>query len=130
MDHTAHIEQEIIQLAYARSNALVHKDAATLDRLLSATFRYTSVSGITLTKADYLQNYVEAPDIIWTAQVLDEIEVALYEQTAVLTCRVRDQGCYGDQPFDAYYRSTFVWIYQQGRWQCVAGHTSAIAESK
>jgi ketosteroid isomerase-like protein len=127
MDNMTYTEQEIIQLAHERSNALVHKDAVTLDRLLADTFRYTNASGIMVTKAEYFQHYVEPPDVVWTAQVLDETEVVLYPQMAVLTCRVHDQGRYGDQPFDAHYRSTFVWVHQQGRWQCVAGHTTAIA---
>jgi hypothetical protein len=128
MDNITQAEREIVRLAHERSTALVQKDTATLDRLLATTFCYTNANGITLTKTDYFQQYVETSHIIWTAQTLDETQVSLYNHTAVLTCRIHDQGLFGDQPFDAYYRSTFVWIYQQGSWQCVAGHTTAITQ--
>jgi hypothetical protein len=39
---------------------------------------------------------------------------------------VHDVGQYGEQPFDAFYRSTFLWVLDNDAWRCTAGHTSAI----
>jgi hypothetical protein len=118
-------EAEVIQLAQARSAALIHKDAQAIDQLLAAEFVYTNAAGMILTKAGYLEAYVEQPDLHWQSQDLDEIYVRLYGFAAILTCRVHDQGVAGIEPFDAYFRSTFVWINQPERWQGVSGHTTA-----
>ena len=48
-------------------------------------------------------------------------------ETAVLTCRVHDQGRIGLEPFDAYYRSIFVWVRQHETWRCVIGQTTSTA---
>jgi hypothetical protein len=121
------LEQDILRLALQRSYALVHKDRRTMERLLADAFRYINASGILLTKADYLREYVESLEIRWTSQDMDESVVELYGDTAVLTCRVHDRGQMGTEPFDAYYRSLFVWARQQGEWRCVIGQTTATA---
>jgi hypothetical protein len=119
------IAEEIVRLAEARSAALVGKDLAAMDRLLADTFRYTNASGIVLTKGEYFEHYVESSHVRWAEQAMDEVAVTVYGQAAVLTCRVRDVGQYGEQPFDVFYRSTFLWVRDNGAWRCAAGHTSA-----
>jgi hypothetical protein len=119
------VQQEILQLFQERSTALVHKDIPTLERLLAEEFRYINASGIVLTKAEYLHHYVEAPDVKWLSQDTDELVVQVYGETAVITSRVHDQGHFGPEPFDAYYRSIFVWVRQHGLWCCVIGQTTA-----
>jgi hypothetical protein len=124
---TTHLEQAIVQLAQERSAALVHKDVHVLERLLADEFHYINASGMLLTKAEYLQHYVEPPLVIWASQDMDDIVVRLYGETAVLMCRVHDQGRFGTEPFDAYYRSIFVWVRQHTAWRCVIGQTTATA---
>ena len=118
------IAHEIARLAQARGAALVQKDQAAMDRLLANTFRYTNASGVVLSKAEYLEHYVVSTYVRWTEQLLDEVEVMVYGQAAVLTCRVHDVGRYGDEPFDAFYRSTFLWVREGGEWRCAAGQTT------
>jgi hypothetical protein len=119
------LEQEILRLALERSRALVHKDSRALERLLADEFRYINASGILLTKAEYLHEYVESLEVRWTSQHVDDSVVQIYGETAVLTCRVHDQGQIGTEQFDAYYRSLFVWARQQSEWRCVIGQTTA-----
>ena len=121
---TTQIEQEILRLFRERSAALVDKDIPSLQRLLADEFRYINAGGIALSKTDYLHHYVEAPEVRWVSQDADDIVVQLYGETAVLTCRVHDQGHYGSEAFDAYYRSIFVWVRQNGAWRCVIGQTT------
>jgi hypothetical protein len=116
--------REIVRLAEARGAALVQQDQAAMERLLADTFRYTNASGAVLSKAEYIEHYVASTHMRWTEQALDEVEVVMYGQAAVLTCRVHDVGRYGDEPFDAFYRSTFTWVLDGGAWRCAAGHTT------
>ena len=119
------IAEEIVRLAQARSTALVAKDFVTMDQLLANTFRYTNASGIVLSKAEYFEHYVESSYVRWFEQAMDEVAVTVYGQAAVLTCRVHDVGQYGEEPFDAFYRTTFLWVFLNGAWRCAAGHTSS-----
>jgi hypothetical protein len=56
---------------------------------------------------------------------VDDSVVQIYGETAVLTCRVHDQGQIGTEQFDACYRSLFVWARQRREWRCVIGQTTA-----
>lgn len=121
------VEATIIGLARERSQALVSGDRQALRRLLADEFRYVNASGAVLDKQAYLLAYVGAAEIRWTAQDLDEPIVQVHGDAAILACRVHDRGWFGDEPFDGWYRSLFVWVLRQGEWRCAAGQTTAIA---
>lgn len=67
---------------------------------------------------------MRSPDVRWHAQELDEVDVALHGDTAILTGRVHDRATFGGEAFDAWFRTTFVYVRAGDRWRCVAGHTS------
>ena len=115
---------EILRLAELRSRALVAKDEITLTELLADAFVYTNASGITVGKADYLTFYVRNPELRWEAQELDEVEVQLDADCAVLTARVHDVASAGGERFDRFYRSTYVYVREGGLWRCAAGQST------
>lgn len=121
------LDQEVLRLFQLRSVALVQKDISTLQRLLADEFRYINASGTLLTKTEYLTHYVAAPDVRWMAQEADDVAVQIYGETAIITCRVHDEVYFGEELFDAIYRSLFVWVRQQEGWRCVIGQTTAAA---
>jgi hypothetical protein len=125
---TGDIRGELVRLAKARSDALVRKDAETLGRILADEFVYTNASGESFDKSNYLARYVQSPDMQWLAQDLDGVEVRLFGETAVLTCRVHDRAKFGTQTLDAYFQSTFVYLKTSAGWRCVAGHSSDIRQ--
>jgi hypothetical protein len=120
-------EEAILRLARARAHALVTKDSPAMRRLLADNFRYINASGMVLSRDEYLAAYVAAAEVRWTSQDLDDCAVTCYGDTAVLTCRVHDRGQMEGEPFDAIYRSLFVWVLAAGAWRCVAGQTTAVA---
>jgi ketosteroid isomerase-like protein len=120
-------EQEIIELAHARSRALVEKDLDTLASLLAENFVYTNADGIVFAHRDYLMSYVDTQELVWSSQTLDQLRVLRYGDAAVLTCRVHDVASAGDSQFDAWFRSTFLYVRLDGGWKCAAGHTTAIS---
>jgi ketosteroid isomerase-like protein len=120
-------EQEIIELARARSGALVEKDLDTLTSLLAEDFVYTNADGVLLARNDYLTSYVDTQGLVWSSQTLDELQVRHYGEAAVLTCRVHDVASASGSQFDAWFRSTFLYARLHGVWTCAAGHTTAIS---
>ena len=117
-------DQEVLEAVLAGSAALVAKDAAALDPLLSDDFLYTTAEGQVLGKAAYLARYLEAPDVHWYAQDLDDIRVRVYGASAVVICRVHDIAALGDQGINAFSRATYSYVVQAGRWRCVAGQAA------
>lgn len=115
---------QLVRLARERSDALVRRDAETLGRILADGFVYTNASGQVLDKATYLARYVHSPDVRWLAQDLEDVEVRVLGDTAVLTFRVHDRATFGAQTLDAHFRSTFVYVKTPAGWQCLAGHSS------
>jgi hypothetical protein len=121
--------EAVMQLARERSRALVEKDARALDRILAPEFIYTNASGQVLDKATYLARYVEPPEVQWLLQELDHVQVRVFGDAAVLTCRVHDVARFGEHRLDAHFQSTYLYVNTAAGWQCVAGQTGPAAES-
>ena len=120
--------ETVVQLARERSLALVEKDARALDRILAPEFIYTNASGQVLDKATYLARYVESPEVQWLSQELDDVQVQVFGDAAIVRCRVHDRARYGEHLLDARFQSTYFYVKRSAGWQCVAGHTGPAAE--
>ncbi len=118
--------QAVLEAARLRSDALVRGDIPFMRALLADDFIYTNASGAVFDKESYLSFYMESGTMRWTAQLLEETRVRLHADTAVLSCRVRDQATYEGHAFEGTFRSTQVWIRVNGAWRCAAIHTSEI----
>lgn len=116
------------RVAAERSAALVRKDVAALDRILAPEFVYTNASGEVLDKEEYLARYVRDPNVRWLSQELEDVEVRVAGNSAVVTCRVRDRAMFGGQSLDAVFRSTYVYVREEAGWRCMAGHTGPAAQ--
>ena len=127
MDDKA-IESAIIEIAQARSAALVRGDVAALNQILADEFLYTNANGQRLDKSTYLHRYVASNAVRFLAQTMDDIRVQVYGEVAVLTCQVHDRFEYQQQLIEADYRSIFVYARQVGQWRCVTGQTTAIVK--
>jgi hypothetical protein len=49
-----------------------------------------------------------------------------YRNTAIITGIDHAKGTYQNKPYDHVGRFTDTWVYDTGKWQCVASHTSLI----
>jgi hypothetical protein len=119
--------QALLQVAQARSDALVQKDSDTMNRILADEFVYINSRGEVLTKTEYIEDYVVSPDVRWTSQTLEAIHTQVYDSTAILRCRVHDVGTFSGQPFVGTFQSLFVYRRDTDTWRCVAGQTTTIA---
>ena len=130
MNPSSSLAQTVAQFARARSDALVRGDVRILELILSDDFSYINASGHAFDKQAYLQFFVVSGNMKWLAQELDEIAVRLYGDTAVLACRVHDQALFQGTPYDAYLRSTQIYVKQRNGWRCVAIQTTEITASQ
>lgn len=109
--------QEVILAAEARAEALARGDAAHLSSLLHTDFRWTSHTGDSFDRDDYVRRNTSGA-VAWQSQQLCDIEVIVVPGAAVLRAEVVDTV--GGE----VYRMpvTQVWVHGDSGWVCLAGH--------
>jgi hypothetical protein len=126
VDESSHgNESLLIALENAWNQAQLHHDSKALDGLVADTFISTDNDGIFMTKAQFLADNNDlsyAPSLMTNK---DE-KVFLYGHAAVVAGIYHAKGLNKGKPFDHYGRFTDTWIYLDGKWRCVATHTSAL----
>lgn len=118
-------ETLLIALENAWNQAQLHHDSKALDGLVASTFISTDNDGTFMTKAQFLADNRDlsyAPSLMTNS---DE-RIFLYENAAVVAGIYHAKGLNKGKPFDHYGRFTDTWVYLNGKWLCVASHTSAL----
>lgn len=114
-------EQEVIAAAQARASALAAGDADRLGELLHEAFRWTSHTGETYSRSEYIHRNT-AGHTVWRSQELDGAEVVVVGDTAVLYADTVDVVTSDDGPETFRMPMPQVWVRVAGRWTCLAGH--------
>jgi hypothetical protein len=95
-------------------------DTSFLGEILADDFVGVGPRGFTLTKDRWLSRH-DTGSLRYESFGLDEVQVRLYEDTAITVCRQSARGVYEDEngrfDLDDQFRATLVFIKQGGRWQ-------------
>lgn len=115
------LNQDVLDAALERADALKRRDGQSLGRLLHSKFCWISHKGDQFDRETYLRSNIEGQNI-WHAQTLEQPKIMVFDSTAVLTCIVTDDV--STMAGRSLYRMpmTQVWIHEDGRWLLVAGH--------
>ena len=113
----------LIELENAWNQAQLHHDSKALAGLVADTFISTDNDGTFMTKTQFLADN-ENPSYAASLMTNTEEKVFEYGTTAVVAGIYHAKGLYKSKPFDHYGRFTDTWIYMNGKWVCVASHTS------
>ena len=124
---TGNVEQELIKLEKELADAWVKRNVAFFDRVIADDFTWTAPYGIVSTKAQSLATLKSGEDVV-NSWVVDEMKVRVYGDAAVATGRSTIKETYKGEDVSGQYRWTDTWVKRAGRWQCVAGHSSEIAQ--
>jgi ketosteroid isomerase-like protein len=117
-------EQELRKLESQWQDALMHRDAAMLDRLMDDEYTLITVTGEVVTKAKVL---AEIKSINATADVHNsEVTVRVYGEVAVVTGLVLITGKFNDKDVSTRSRYTKVYLRRQGQWRVVAAQATLI----
>ena len=119
-------EQELINLENEWADAWVKRDVAFFERIEADDYTWTSPWGV-WTKAQDLAE-LKSGDSVITSWVLDEMKVRVYGNAAVVTGRSTIKETHKGEDWSRQERWTDTWVKRDGRWQCVAGHSSEIAQ--
>ena len=123
-DQRSGVEQVIRQLDNERIQAQIHADATALDRIYAADFIGVGPSGRVRTKPQVISDFTSG-ELKFQSITTDEVQVRVYENTAVETGLSTMIGQDKGQTVPRDTRFNRVWVKQQGRWRLVANHYSS-----
>lgn len=114
-------QRQVVEAAEARALALANRDSNALEHLLHEDFRWISHTGEMFSRDDYISRNT-AGSVKWRSQRLGGADVVVVGETAVLCAEVIDvvSAPAGDET--ARMPMTQVWVRQNNRWRCLAGH--------
>jgi len=107
------------------NEAQVNRDSAALDALVSSRFVNTEWDGEVSNKQKFLAD-IKDPRFRPTQANIQDVKMNFFGDTAVVTGIYHTQGTYQGKPYEHMGRFTDTWVLDQGKWQCVASHTSLL----
>jgi hypothetical protein len=122
-------EALLIALENAWNQAQLHHDSKALEALVAENFISTDNDGILSTKPQFLADNKD-PAYAPSVMANSEEKVFLYENAAVVAGIYHAKGQYKGKPFDHYGRFTDTWVFTNGKWLCVASHTSPLKKPR
>ncbi len=106
---------------------IVKKDPAAIAANMAEDFRQIGSDGSVADKATFVRD-LTSPDLTIDPYLVEEFDVRIYGDTALLSGRTRMTGRYQGKPFTSHYRYIDVYLRRAGKWQIVSVQTTRIAE--
>ena len=116
---------KLIALESAWNQAQMQKDVVGVEQLLAPTFIYTDYDGLVMDRKKFLDD-MKDPAYRATLIINDDTQVFPYHNAAVVVGTYHTKGTYKGKAFEHHGRFTDTWMYQDGKWMCVASHISLI----
>lgn len=120
------VEQELIKLEKEWADAWVKRDVEAYARLLADDYIGTNSYGDMKTKAQSIARLKSHENTI--SLIPRDFRVRVYGDTAVINFRLTYKNQVQGKENTGQDQLTDVWIKRAGRWQCVAAHSSEIAQ--
>jgi ketosteroid isomerase-like protein len=108
------------------SAAWMARDRATIERLIAPDWAVTHVAGQRLTRSDVFRDMLESDATQMTSSTVDDVEIRVFGDAAVVTGRTHARGSQLGAPFDVTLRFTDVFVRRGDQWQAVASHATLI----
>jgi ketosteroid isomerase-like protein len=118
-------ESKLLVLERLWNEAQVNRDSSALDELVSSRFVNTEWDGELSDKQRFLAD-IKDPLFKPTLANIQDLKMNFFGDTAVITGVYHTQGTYRGKPYDHVGRFTDTWVFDLGKWQCVASHTSLL----
>jgi hypothetical protein len=122
---TSEAESKLIVLEHIWNEAQVTRDAPVLDALVAENFVNTEFDGEVSDKEKFLAD-IKDPLFKPASMNVDGMKVNFYQNTAVVIGNYHAKGTYQGKAYDHFGRFTDTWVFQKGKWVCVASHSSLL----
>lgn len=125
--HRAAVVAALKAQADAWDVAIVRKDRAAIEVNLAEEFRQIDGYGNVEDRKTFVEGLI-SPDLEIDPYGVEDFEVRLYDDVALITGRTRMTGRYRDEPFTSHYRFTDTYVREGGIWKVVQVQITKIAE--
>jgi ketosteroid isomerase-like protein len=119
-------QDEIKKLEEERNGAIVHGDAAALDRLSSADYTVINEWGQVLTKAQILDGF-KSSALKFESREQSDLNIRVYGNTAVVIGRATQKGTQNGKSMSASIRFSRIYVKEKGKWVAVSTQNTPIA---
>jgi ketosteroid isomerase-like protein len=111
----------------AWDKAIVSKDRAAIEANMADDFRQIGSNGEVETKRSFVEDLV-SPALQIDPYTVEDFDVRLYGEVALLSGRTRMTGRYQGKPFSSHYRYIDVYVRAAGQWKVVSVQTTRVAK--
>jgi ketosteroid isomerase-like protein len=118
-------ETKLLVMEHLWNEAQVNRDARSLDAMIGAAFVNTEYDGEVSDKSKFLAD-IKDPQFNLSSLTIQDLKVSMYGDSAVVVGIYRTKGTYQAKPYEHVGHFTDTWVFTEGRWQCVASHTSLL----
>jgi ketosteroid isomerase-like protein len=118
---------QLTRQADAWDRAIVAKDRAGIAANMCDDFRQIGPGGEVEDRESFIRDLL-APELQIDPYTVEDFEVRLYGDTALLSGTTRMTGRYADKPFASHYRYIDIYVRSGGRWKVCSVQTTRIAK--
>lgn len=118
-------ENQVRQIESDWGDAFERRDMAALDRLMADEYVLTDPLGHVRNKTETLAA-IETNDVDFESAQSDDVNVTIYDDTAVVTGRSTFRGRYKGWSMSGCYQYTDVLVKRNGSWKAVGSHITAL----
>jgi len=115
----------LVALERMWNQAQVSRDAVAVGSMIGDRFVNTEYDGEVSNRGKFLAEFAD-PKFAPSVMSIQNVEVEMYATTAVVTGDYHTKGLYGGKPYEHFGRFTDTWVFQDGKWLCVASHSSLV----
>jgi ketosteroid isomerase-like protein len=120
---------ELTRLSNAWDQAIVRKDEKAVADNMAEDFRQIDGYGNLETKKSFVAGILDAKLTI-DPYTVEEFEVRLYGDTALLSGRTHMTGRYDGKDFESNYRYIDIYVRRNGKWKIVSVQITKIPPPK
>jgi uncharacterized protein (TIGR02246 family) len=122
-------EQEVLKTLDAVLRAMDEFDLATIERLYTDDYVFTSIAGVSSSRTQLLEGFkrMKANGLAFLAWTPSEMKVAHYGDSAVTNNRyeIKTRNAQGEEK-TVTQRYTCMWVKQKGQWRLAAAQATEI----
>jgi ketosteroid isomerase-like protein len=119
--------EQLKRQADAWDKAIVRKDQSAIEENMAEDFRQIDGSGSVETKASFVAGVME-PGLVIDPYTVEDFQVRLYGDIALLSGRTRITGNYEGKAINLHYRYIDIYARRDGRWRIISVQISTIPQ--
>jgi ketosteroid isomerase-like protein len=113
--------------AEAWDAAIIRKDMAAVAANMAPDYRHIRDTGGIADGAGFLAA-IGSPKLVIEPYKVEDFDVRIYGDVALLTGRTRMTGSYDGKPFTSHYRYTDVYVRRDGQWKVASVQITPVQE--